>query len=151
LLTLPAQKNKGFPMTRFTLVLLILGLGSTILPALNNLIAQPIVDVKPEKADKFEIKPGPWDKPQRITTEKDFAKFITDETTKKRLMKLIDFKEQDLVVFCWEGSGADKLEYVVLESFPEQLRFSRKPGATDDLRKHIHLYIVRKNVSLSAK
>ncbi len=138
-------------MMRFTLAAFILGLGSAFLCAKNNRLAPPIVDVNTEKADKFAFKPGPWNKPQRITTEKEFAKVIPDETTQKRLAKLIDFKEQDLVVFSWEGSGQDKLEYLVLESFPEQLRFSRKAGATDDLRKHLKLYIVRKNVSLSAK
>ena len=45
----------------------------------------------------------------------------------------------------------DKLEYEILESFPEQIPFSLKPGATDDIRSHSHVFALRSNVKWSVK
>ncbi len=64
-----------------------------------------------------------------------------------RLVKQVDFKNQLVLVFAWRGSGQDRQEYVVMESYPEQIRFSIKPGRTRDLRPHTYVYALRKNVS----
>lgn len=63
----------------------------------------------------------------------------------------MDFKEQTLLVFAWQGSGTDKLEYVILESFPEQIKFSYKAGGEDDLRKYVKLFVLRNGVKWSVK
>ena len=44
------------------------------------------------------------------------------------IAKEVDFKKQIVLVFAWQGSGGDKLDYAILESFPEQIPFSLKPG-----------------------
>jgi hypothetical protein len=120
-------------------------------PAEDKKVKEPIVEIPTEKADKIETKDGKATAPTAVTSEKELEKAIPDEDTRKRVAKLVDFKEQVLLVFAWEGSGGDKLEYVILESFPEQIRFSLKPGATDDLRKHVKLFALRNNVKWSAK
>ena len=114
-------------------------------------VKEAIVEIAVDKADKIETKGGKATAPTAVTSDKELEKAIPDEDTRKRIAKLVDFKEQVLLVFAWEGSGQDKIEYVVLESFPEQIRFSYKPGATDDLRRHVKLFALRNNVKWSAK
>ena len=63
----------------------------------------------------------------------------------------VDFKKQIVLVFAWRGSGGDKLEYQILESFPEQIPFSLRPGVTDDLRSHSRVFALRSNVKWSVK
>ncbi len=58
----------------------------------------------------------------------------------------VDFSKQEVLVFAWRGSGQDLLDYVVLESFPEQIRFRYQRGRTRDLRQHVKVFIVRSNV-----
>jgi hypothetical protein len=56
-----------------------------------------------------------------------------------------------VLVFAWQGSGGDKLEYAILESFPEQIPFSLRPGLTDDIRSHTRVFALRSNVKWSVK
>lgn len=46
-----------------------------------------------------------------------------------------DFSKQKVLIFAWRGSGQDRIAYEVLESLPEQIRFSYQPGRTRDLRR----------------
>jgi hypothetical protein len=56
-----------------------------------------------------------------------------------------------VLVFAWRGSGQDKLEVDVMESYPEQLRFVYTPGRTRDLRPHVAVFVVRSDVSYDGK
>jgi len=98
------------------------------------------VDVKPEKP-AF----GDWNKPQVIRSDEDAAKHF-DKEGLAALGKKVDLKKQIVLIFAWRGSGQDKLSYTVAESFPEQITFSLKPGATDDLREHVQVFALRSNV-----
>ncbi|MBI3821324.1 MAG: hypothetical protein HY289_01445 [Planctomycetes bacterium] len=86
-----------------------------------------------------------WSEPVVIRTEEDAAKHFG------KAPEGVDFKKQIVLLFAWRGSGGDKLEYSVLESFPEQIPFSLKPGATDDLKEHVHVFALRSNVRWSIK
>lgn len=110
-----------------------------------------ITDIATDKDDKIETKDGKAAEPTAVKSEDDLKKAIPDEATRKRIAKLVDFKEQTLLVFAWQGSGQDKLEYVVLESYPEQIPFTYTPGKTRDLRPHVRLFAVRNNVKWTAK
>ena len=44
----------------------------------------------------------------------------------------------------------EKADYVVMESFPEQIAFSCRPGRTRDLRPHVHVFALRSNVKWRA-
>jgi hypothetical protein len=106
----------------------------------------PIAEIPTDKADKFETKGGSATKPHPVRSAEDLEQLVKDEDTRKRLAKRVDFQTHTLLVFAWEGSGQDKLGYSILESYPEQVEFAYKPGATDDLRRHVRVYALRKNV-----
>jgi hypothetical protein len=138
-------------MTRLLAAVLLFA-AVTIAPADDKKKASPaITDVANDKDDKIETEGGSATKPTAVTSEEELKKAIPDETTRKRIAKLVDFKEQTLLVFAWQGSGQDKLTYGVAESYPEQIGFTYTVGKTDDLRRHVKLFVVRNNVRWSAK
>lgn len=138
-------------MTRLLAIGLLFTLAA-LAPADEKKKALPaITDIANDKDDKIETEGGRATKPTAVTSEEGFKKAIPDEDTRKRIAKLVDFKEQKLLIFAWQGSGQDKLTYSVLESYPEQIPFTFTPGKTYDLRKHVKLFVVRNNVQWSAK
>ena len=110
---------------------------------------QPIVELKvtPEKS---VFKDAKWNKPIVIKSMEDAGKHFGEEA-QKTIGKEVDFKKQIVLVFAWQGSGGDKLEYAILESFPEQIPFSLRPGLTRDLRQHVRVFVLRSNVKWSVK
>ncbi len=68
-----------------------------------------------------------------------------------KLEEVVDFDEQFVLVFAWRGSGQDKLDYLVAESFPEQITFNYTPGRTRDLRPHVYIFALRNNVTWSVR
>lgn len=138
-------------MPRLLAALTVAALVATTTSAEDKKLKDAIVAIASEKDDKIETKDGAATKPVAVTTDKELEKAIPDEATRTRIAKLIDLKEQTLLVFAWESSGGDKIEYTVLESFPEQIKFSYTPGKTDDLRRHVKLFAVRNNVRWSVK
>jgi hypothetical protein len=137
-------------MTRLLAVAVLFAV-ATLTPADEKKVTPAITDIANDKADKIETEKGKATEPITVSTEKELEKAIPDEVTRKRIAKLVDFKEQKLLVFAWQGSGQDKLSYVVAESYPEQLMFTYTVGKTDDLRRHVKLYVIRNNVRLSVK
>jgi hypothetical protein len=103
------------------------------------------LDVKPAKP-AF----GVWSKPLVIRGQEEASK-VFDNDALEAIMKKVDLKKQFVIVFAWRGSGGDKLDYTVAESFPEQITFSHKAGFTDDLRSHIHVFALRNNVKWSIR
>lgn len=138
-------------MTRLFLTAAALCAMAVLAPADEKKPAPAVTDLANDKADKIGTEGGKPTQPKAITSEDELKTAIPDDDTRKRVAKLVDFKEQTLLVFAWQGSGGDKLDFVVLESFPEQIRFTVTPGKTFDLRQHVHLYAVRKNVKWSVK
>ena len=111
---------------------------------------EPIVAIKVMTPEKSVFKDSAWNKPIVIKSTEDAAKHYGKDAL-ETLGKEVDFKKQFLLAFAWQGSGGDKLSYVVAESFPEQIFFSLKPGLTRDLRPHTHVYALRSNVIWSVK
>jgi hypothetical protein len=89
-----------------------------------------------------------WSRPLVLRSAKDAAAYFSAEQLAK-LAKQVDFAEQIVLVFAWRGSGQDRLEHAVAESFPEQVFFTYKAGRTRDLRAHVHVYALRSNVKWS--
>ena len=108
---------------------------------------QKLTGIQPKK-DAF--KPRGAKKPLELRSEKDAAAHFAAADLAK-LKKQVDFKQQIVLVFAWRGSGQDRLEHVVAESFPEQVMFTYTPGRTRDLRSHVHIYALRSNVTWSVK
>lgn len=84
-------------------------------------------------------------KPIVLKSLKNGAKYF-DKEELIAISKTVDFEKQIVLVFAWKGSGQDRLQYIVKESFPEQIMFSYKPGRTRDLRPHVKVYVLRSNV-----
>ncbi len=82
---------------------------------------------------------------QKIESLEEAAKTF-DAKSLANLKKQVDFDKRFVLVFAWSGSGQDHLDYVVMESFPEQVRFRFRAGETKDLRDHYRVYSLRKNV-----
>ena len=109
---------------------------------------KPYFEVSVEKV-KFE--PGKFDSPVEVSTYEELEKAVPDEAAREAIVKSVDCKAYKLVIFSWQGSGQDKIEVLVKESFPEQLVFQRVPGRTKDLRTHLKVYAVRRDVKYTAK
>ncbi|MBM4043218.1 MAG: hypothetical protein FJ290_32420 [Planctomycetes bacterium] len=89
-------------------------------------------------------------KPHVLRSEKEAAEHF-DEGELAKLKQQVDFSKQFVLLFAWQGSGQDRLEHAVAESYPEQVFFTYKPGRTRDLREHVRLYALRSNVTWSVK
>lgn len=84
-------------------------------------------------------------KPLVLGSAKSAGKYFAGKSLDS-LKENVDFENQYVLVFAWRGSGQDRLEYAVQESFPEQVVFSYKPGRTRDLRPHVYIFALRSNV-----
>ncbi len=102
------------------------------------------VDIRPSK-----IEFSRWNTPVELTSLEDAKKHFEGDLL-DQLKAKVDFGNQIVLVFAWRGSGQDKLDYVVMESFPEQIAFSYRPGRTRDLRPHVHVFALRSNVKWRA-
>ena len=91
---------------------------------------------------------GGVQKPLMIRSKDEAASYF-DLKSLATIKNEVDFSKQKVLLFVWRGSGQDRLPYVVLESFPEQIRFSHQRGRTRDLREHFRVFIVRANVKCS--
>ncbi len=118
-------------MTRLMLGWFVFCVSASVAVGQEQLVG-PIVELKvtPEKS---VFKNSAWDKPIVIKSQDEAAKHFGKDAVEVIANK-VDFKKQIVLVFAWQGSGGDKLDYKVLESFPEQIPFSLRPGVTDDLR-----------------
>ncbi|MBI3823601.1 MAG: hypothetical protein HY289_13105 [Planctomycetes bacterium] len=131
-----------------------MGLLTLCLSAGFALGQEPIVDtivelkVTPERG---KLKEGlAWDKPIVIHSQDEAAKLF-DKAALATITKKVDFKKQIVLVFAWDGSGDDKLEYKILESRPEQVSFSLQPGASKNDVPHSRVFALRSNVKWSVK
>jgi len=68
-----------------------------------------------------------------------------------KLTQQVNFAQQFVLLFGWRGSGQDRLESVVAESYPEQVTFTYKPGRRRDLRKNVRVHALRLNVTWSVR
>lgn len=103
------------------------------------------IDVMPEQG---VLKEADWNRPLVIGSRQAAAGCFGAEAM-KALAGQVDFEKQFLLVFAWQGSGGDTLQYTVAESFPEQVFFFLQRGLTRDLRLHMHVYALRSNVRWS--
>ena len=105
----------------------------------------PITELKDLSAEEAVFKGASKTKPVVVKSLKNGAKYFGKEALAK-ISKAVDFEKQSVLVFAWKGSGQDRLQYVVKESFPEQIMFSYKRGRTKDLKSHLKVYVLRSDV-----
>jgi len=112
--------------------------------------AKPIEDLADAKSNQAVFKDAGRKKPLVLRKQEDLAKYFAKDELDK-IMAKVDLKNQFVLVFAWRGSGGDRLNYNILESFPEQIVFQIKPGRTRDLRPHVRVFALRSNVKWSVK
>ncbi len=110
----------------------------------------PIVEFKKISVEKKAFEDATAKRPIVIKTEKEAKKYFNKETLAK-VKKVVDFDARHILIFAWRGSGRDKLDYVVMESFPEQIACTYTRGRTRDLRSHVRVFSVRKNVKVMVR
>ena len=108
---------------------------------------EPIVEIAEVKAAAFTLDGAR--RPLLLQSSAEAAAYF-GENDLAVLKDKADFSKQKVLVFAWRGSGQDRIEYEVLESFPEQIRFSYQPGRTRDLRPHVKVFAVRSDVKCIA-
>ena len=110
----------------------------------------PIVQFKQLKVKKKAFEDSGYQKAILIKTEKDAKKYFDKETLAK-VAKVVDMDARHIVVFAWRGSGRDSIRFDVMESYPEQVAFTFRRGRTRDLREHVKVFSLRKNVKWSVR
>ena len=105
----------------------------------------PITELKDLSAKEALFKGASRTKPVVLKSLKNGTKYF-DKEALAAISKAVDFEKQIVLLFAWKGSGQDRLQYVVKESFPEQVVFSYKRGRTKDYRRHVKVYVLRSNV-----
>jgi hypothetical protein len=108
----------------------------------------PIQDITDIKASEEIWKVAKRGVPLTFRSKSEAARYFAGPQL-KLLLKKVDFQKQTLLVFAWRGSGQDKMTYTIAESFPEQITFKILPGRTRDLRPHLKIYALRKNVKIN--
>ena len=66
----------------------------------------------------------------------------------EKLADFVDFKDQQVVVFAWQGSGQDRLNCFLLNSPNPIAQVQYNPGFTRDLRTHCIIYSMPKDAKL---
>ena len=105
---------------------------------------EPLVAIKVMPENRV-FKTSSFNKPIVVKSKEEAAKHFGKDAV-SALVGAVDFKKQFVLVFAWRGSGGDRLNYNVAESFPEQISFSRQFGRTRDLRSHAKVFALRSNV-----
>ena len=107
----------------------------------------PIQDITDINANEGIWKVAKRGVPLTLHSKSEAARYFA-EPQLKLLLKKVDFQKQMLLVFAWRGSGQDKMTYTIAESLPEQITFKILPGRTRDLRPHLKIFAIRKNVKI---
>jgi hypothetical protein len=110
----------------------------------------PIKEISNVVSKEDAFKPGRPPQPTVLHSEKEASECFSAEELAK-LKKQVDFGQQVVLLFAWQGSGQDQMAHSIAESYPEQVSFTYKPGRTRDLRPHVQVYAVRSNVKWSVK
>lgn len=109
--------------------------------------SEPIVEIAEVKVPEFTLEGGK--KPLLLQSIDEAAAYLGEKHL-AALKDKVNFSKQEVLVFAWLGSGQDRIAYEVLESLPEQIRFSYQPGRTRDLRPHVKVFAVRSDVKCIA-
>jgi hypothetical protein len=89
-----------------------------------------------------------WSEPIVIQFKENATQYFSPAAL-LQLDSLVDFGRQQLLLFGWQGSGHDQLNYEQTELNSGHIYFSLKKGMTRDLRQHTKAFVVNSNVSWS--
>ena len=110
-------------------------------PAVKEIATKDLKLKFPEKGKATE--------PTTIKSEEELAKDPVVGSAADALKKQIDFEKQNLLVFAWAGSGGDKLTASIGAEDKKSIVYVEYiRGLTRDLRQHIHLFAVPKDLKV---
>jgi len=115
-------------------------ISSTDIPMTDPI--NPLTDLS-IKGELFENRH--LDQPLVIRNQSDVARYFASDSVDK-VLKKVDFHQQLVLLFVWNGSGQDKLDYTVQEGQPETIQFQHRGGMTRDFRPHFRVYAIRNDV-----
>ncbi len=101
------------------------------------------VEVFPERFENSRI-----EKPVILRNKEALDEYFSAAHS-AQIAEQIDFKKHAVVLFLWQGSGQDRLDYSVEESHPVTIKFRYQRGLSRDLRRHAQAYIIRTDAVLS--
>ena len=140
---------------RMTLTLLIFSCASMPITEAQG-ASQPQADNRAlVRLDRMEVKQAAFAKSSAtkplILTSLEQAKTFFAPAQLKKISDNTNFDKQVLMVFAWRGSGQDRLDALLKESFPPQLSMKYTRGRTRDLRSHAAIFVVARNVIWNGK
>lgn len=91
-----------------------------------------------------------WSEPTVIKFKENTTQYFGPAAL-LQLDSLVDFGRQQLLLFGWQGSGRDQLNYELTDLNAGHIYFSLKKGMTRDLRQHSKVFVVNSNVSWSVR
>jgi hypothetical protein len=110
----------------------------------------PVKQLEKVSPKRSVLEGADWKKPLVLKSMDEAARHFDAEELAD-LRKQVDFAQQFVLLFAWRGSGQDRLDAAVAESYPEQIFFRFTPGRTRDLQEHVRVFGLRSNVQWSVK
>src|SRR5712692_462167 len=127
-----------------------------VLTAVGLLVPAFAADPKGEVVREIDVKGlklpfqlGKVEQPTEITSAAELAKAIPDKEWQDKIGKEVDFTKQKLLLFIWSGSGTDKFAAELGKNGEVTFQFTR--GNTRDLRVHLHLFKLPKDMKWTVK
>ncbi len=149
---MPACAVRAVPIVRVVravlFVLLVLSV-APVTPADDK--DKPTVKEIPTKDLKlaFPDKSGRATEPAVVTSADDLAKNPVVRDAADDLKKLVNFEKEKLLVFAWQGSGQDKVTLSIGSEGGQSIVYGEYiRGFTRDLRRHIRLFVVPKDLKV---
>lgn len=116
--------------------------GQPVLLSSDAIVAMTGLTVEPSVFENQNL-----EQPLLVCSKEDAAQYFNAKSV-ETLANKVDFESHVVILFAWQGSGQDRLDYTVQESYPETIQFTFTPGRTRDLRQHFQVYAIRSNVNL---
>ena len=104
-----------------------------------------VTEIEKVSADPARFKDAEGSQTVILKSEEEAKKYFGGDALTKLTSK-VDFSKQFVLIFAWKGSGQDRMNVTIQESYPEKALFKREPGRTRDLRQHVRIYALRSNV-----
>ena len=117
------------------------GVASLVLMSSLSMAADETKPIREIKATVNIQGRGQVTKPTEVKDQEAAKKILS-----KELIEKLDFTKVKVLIFSWKGSGLDKLKYEVDKTNSKKVVFHFKAGRTRDLRPHLKVYVLKKDV-----
>ncbi|MDY3552200.1 hypothetical protein R5W24_001280 [Gemmata sp. JC717] len=111
---------------------------------------KPVVrELQTKELNVAPARGGKAGEPAEIKSADDLAKNPVLKDAADDVKKLVNFENEKLLVFAWDGSGQDKIAVTgETKDGKSVLTLTYTPGLTRDLRQHVKLFVVPKGAEI---